>query len=233
MPTTSRIWHHAKRQAGPRHARRDQRSDAAADTEAGQKDGQHERERVNGRAEDEREQARPQHFGRERRHARKSDRRVDRPRIDRLHFFGSVSSRRVRRSLCEPQRGAAHDHVERDRRHRRDSHVVLAKQIKAGGQRSDDGAPGIAAVEEAEPRHAFRRRLHPACDGGQRRAHQQRRRQQADRRDNRSKDHAEHAGARPRRIEAADERHDEQHEDADGANRQLHQAVHLQWMVRG
>ena len=55
---------------------------------------------------------------------------------------------------------------------RRDRHVVNAQQVESGEQAAEHRAGDVAAVEEPEPGNAARRRLDPARDGGQRRAHQ-------------------------------------------------------------
>ena len=84
---------------------------------------------------------------------------------------------------------------------RRIRHVVHAQQIEAGEQTAEHRAGDVAAVEEAEPRDAFRRRLHPARDRRQRRAHEQRRRQQAERAEQAAEEHAAHAVDRDREVQ--------------------------------
>ena len=114
---------------------------------------------------------------------------------------------------------------------RRRGGVEDAQQIEAGEQAADDAAGDVAAVEETEPRHAFRRRGHPARDRRQRRAHQQRRRQEADAGSDRAQDDAGHARSRPRRVDAADQRHAEQHQHGDDADAGFEQRVDPQRML--
>ena len=109
-------------------------------------------------------------------------------------------------------------------------HVVHAQQVEAGEQAAEHGARGVAPVEEAEPRHALRRGLDPARHGRQRGAHEQGRRQQADRRGQAAHQHAHDTGAGPRRVEASNERHREQHEEADHADAELEPRVDTQRM---
>ena len=58
--------------------------------------------------------------------------------------------------------------------------VVDAKQVEAREQASEDGAGGVAAVEQTPPGDAAGSGFNPPDDRGQRRAHQNGRRQQAD-----------------------------------------------------
>ena len=58
-------------------------------------------------------------------------------------------------------------------------HVMDAQQIKAGEQAAENRAGDVAAVKEPEPGNALRGGFDPAGNGRQGRAHQQRRRHQA------------------------------------------------------
>ena len=83
-----------------------------------------------------------------------------------------------RREVDENQTGKSDRHVQRHGHVCRDRRIVNAQQIKAREQAADDGAADVAAVEKSEPRNTSRCHLNPSCDRGQRRAHEERRRQQ-------------------------------------------------------
>ena len=115
---------------------------------------------------------------------------VDRPRARRNERAAADIGRRARHPLGRRSDGVTRasarlrqrdDDIDRDGDVRRVRHVVHAQQIEAGEQAAEHRAGDVAAVEEAEPRHAFGRRLDPARDRRQRRAHEERRRQQAER----------------------------------------------------
>ena len=188
------------------------------------------RERVGGRAERQRQQPRPQHLRGQRREARNADgdvhRRAPAARSRPGRPRPSAPTCAVMRDSIRRQ--SRDDRVERDGDVGRDGHVVHAQQVETGQQAADDGAADVAAVEVAEPGHAARRRLHPARDGGQRRAHQERRRQQADRRDDRA--HGDVAAADPD-VNAVDERHAEQQHQAHDADAELEDGVDLERML--
>ena len=173
--------HPAEREPRTFEPARQHRADAAADPEAEEEHGENQREGVDRRAEEQRERPRPDDLRRERRHAGERDRDVDRPRARRgrdLLACGRGGLVGCRASHEERQR--ADEDVERHGDVGRDRHVVDAQQIEAGEQAPDHGAAGVAAVEVAEPRDALRARLDPAGHRRQGRAHQDRRRQQAD-----------------------------------------------------
>ena len=131
------------------------------------------------------------------------------------------------------ERDRRDEDVQRHGREGRDQHVVHAQQVEAGRETSQHRAGDIAAVEESEPRHAFRRGLHPSGHGRQRRAHQQRRRQQADGGGKPAQQDADHARAGNRRVDPRQRRHPEQHEDADETDAELEVGVDLERMMRG
>ena len=102
------------------------------------------------------------------------------------------------------------------------------KQIEPGREAADDRPGDVAAVEESEPRDSFRRGLDPSGHRRQGRAHQERRWQQANRRGNAAQEDADDAAAGDRGVEAGQERHPEQDEDADGADAELEVGVDFQ-----
>ena len=69
-------------------------------------------------------------------------------------------------AASDEERDDGHDDVQRDRDEGGGRHVVDAQQVEAGEQAAGDRASEVAAVEEAEPRHAARRRFDPARDAG-------------------------------------------------------------------
>ena len=129
------------------------------------------------------------------------------------------------------QRDEGHRDVQPDRGKRGGRHVVHAKQIETREEASRDRAGQVAAIEETEPRHAVGRRLDAARDDGERASHQQRRRQQADARHERAQNEAGHPRARPRRINAAQNRHRVEDDEAERADAELEKCVDAQRML--
>ena len=123
---------------------------------------------------------------------------------------------------------ARHDEVQHDGDRCRGRHVVDAKQVEAGEQTSGDRAREVASVEVPEPRHAARRRLHPARDGRQRRAHQQRGGSRQMLGDDGAKDEIDLPGAGDLRVDLPDDRHGEQHDHAEEPDAGLERRVHPQ-----
>ena len=124
-----------------------------------------------------------------------------------------------------------HGHVQRHGRIGGDRHIEDAEQVEARQQAAEHGSSDIAAVKESQPRHTLRRRLHPAGDRGQGRAHQEGWRQQADRRDDAAHVQPGHTRARPGDIDAADERHPEKEQQTDDADAKLERGVDPQRML--
>ena len=110
-------------------------------------------------------------------------------------------------------------------------HVVDAQQVEAGEQRAEDGAGQIRAVQQAPPGNAARRGLDAAHDGRQRCAHQNRRRQQADRGDQPAQQHARQAVLGAGDVHAIDERQREQNEDAAERDAEFQGRIHAQRML--
>ena len=100
-----------------------------------------------------------------------------------------------------------------------------AQQVEAGQQAAEHGPGDVAAVEEAQPRHPLRAGLDPARDRRQRRAHQQRGRQQAHPGHGPAQQDARRAVAGVTHVHLFDIRHAEQHHEPDGADAQLEQGV--------
>ena len=140
---------------------------------------------------------------------------------------------RVRRPRRDRHRRGRHGNVDRDGHVGRNRDVVERQQVEAGEQAAQHRAGGVAAVEESEPRDAVRRLLHPARDGRQRRAHQQRRRQQTNARGHAAQQNADHAGTGPRRVGPADDRHAEQDQQSHDADADLEPGIHPQRMRLG
>ena len=118
-----------------------------------------------------------------------------------------------------------HGHIEGDGDVGGRGHVVDAQQVEAGQQAAEHGPGDVAAVEEAQPRHPLRAGLDPARDRRQRRAHQQRGRQQAHPGHGPAQQDARQAVAGVTRVHLFDIRHAEQHHEPDGADAQLEQGV--------
>jgi hypothetical protein len=94
-----------------------------------------------------------------------------------LRFAGRAGIARVVRGGADERQARERNHeVDPDGHVRRERHVVRAQKIEARQQAAEHGARDVAAVEEAEPGDAGRRRLDPARNGRKRRAHEQRRR---------------------------------------------------------
>ena len=216
--------HPAEGDARPLEAARQHRADAAADADAEEEDGEDEREGVDRRAEEQRERARPDDLRRQRRRRRKSRSRR-RPTRRRRRPGPWPSALPVLRTASRARRASpssADDQVERDGDVGGDGHVVHAQQVEAGEQAADDRAAGVAAVEVAEPGHALRAGLDPARHRRQRRAHQDRRRQQADAGGQGAEDQAADAGPAPGDVDAREHRHAEENQQAENADADLH-----------
>jgi hypothetical protein len=112
-------------------------------------------------------------------------------------------------------------------------HVVDAQQVEPGEPCAGDRAGEVAAVEEAEPRDPLRGRFHPAGNGRQRGAHENRRRQQDDARHDRPHDQARGTAARDGGVCGADHRHQEQRHQAEERNPDFEVRVDLQRMMTG
>jgi hypothetical protein len=116
---------------------------------------------------------------------------------------------------------------------RRGRHVIHAQQIKPCDQTARHGTNEVPAVEEPQPRDAVRRCLNAARNDGQRPAHQQRRRQQADAGDQCSKNQAGHPGPRPGGVDAAKDRHAIEDQDSECADAELQVRIHAERMLDG
>ena len=203
--------------------------EAAADPQADQEHGQDQGEGVHGAAEHQREQAGPDHLGAQRRHPGEGDRQIHGPGA------GRAPARSVRRGLGRrlvPGRGGrqgqgdrGHGHIEGEGDVGGRGHVVDAQQVEAGQQAAEHGPGDVAAVEEAQPRHPLGAGLDPARDRRQRRAHQQRGRQQAHPGHGPAQQDARRAVAGVTHVDLFDIRHAEQHREPDGADAQLEQGV--------
>ena len=236
MAAHRNIWHQPKTTRGARGGAADRRPEAAADAEAEEEDREDQREGIDGAAEEQRQEPRPDHLGRERRRARQRDRHVDGPgaghRLGGCDVAVRLEPLRDRRRLRDGDREQRDHDVQRHGDIGRDAEVVDAQEVEAGRQAADDAAADVAAVEEPEPRHAFRRRLDPAGNRRQRGPHQQRRRQQADGRGEAAEEDARDTGAaRHGHVEAVQERHAEEDEQAEGADAQLQERVDAQRML--
>ena len=222
----------AERKARTGDPPRQLRPDRAAHAQADEEHRQDQRERIGRRAEEQRQDARPHHLCAERGHPRQRDRDVDEPRFrtDRC-ASGRAGRRHVGGDARDGQRQERHRDVERHGHERRGRHVEDPQEVKAREQAADDRAPDVAAVEIPEPRHAGRRRLDEARDRRQRRAHQDRRRQQADAGDDRPQKEVDLPGAGDRRVDAADQRHHEQHDHAQGTDTELEKRVDAERMM--
>ena len=195
------------------------------------------REGVDGAAEHQREQTGPDHLGAQRRHPGEGDRQIHGPGAGRA--LRAPLRRGVGRHLV-PGRGGrqgqgdrGHGHIEGDGDVGGRGHVVDAQQVEAGQQAAEHGPGDVAAVEEAQPRHALGAGLDPARDRRQRRAHQQRGRQQAHPGHGPAQQDARQAVAGVTRVHLFDIRHAEQHREPDGADAQLEQGVDPQRVPPG
>ncbi len=106
-----------------------------------------------------------------------------------------------------------------------------AQQVEPGEKAPDDRAAGVSAVEVAEPRDALRTGLDPAGHRGQRRPHQNRRRQQADARGDGAEEEADRTRPAPRRVDVGEGRHAEEDEEPEHANGDFHVGVDAQRML--
>src|SRR5262245_55855455 len=95
-------------------------------------------------------------------------------KVARAPLYGGYG-RSVVRTPGQPERDTGDDDVQDHGNSSRDRHIVYAEQVEAREQAAEYGTGDIAAVEVAQPRDAVRRRAHPARDGRERCAHQQRR----------------------------------------------------------
>ena len=134
-------------------------SRGTAEPDPEQENGHDRRERVDGGAEQQREMARPEHFGRQRRHARQRGHEVDPARAvaaghcaRRVDRCGRSRRRRVAARERRGNRRAAD--VQRDRDERCDVRVVHAQQVEPGEEAARDAADGIGRIAPAEPRGA-------------------------------------------------------------------------------
>ncbi len=223
-----------ERDARPVDFARDDRADGAADAEPREEDGQDQGERVGRAPEQQRQRARPEHLARQRRQSRQPDRDVHRGAIRQQRRGDRLGRRRVMgRARRDRQRRGGDSDVDADRDIGGDGDVVDPQEVVAGEQAAEDGAGGVAPVEEAQPRHAPRRCLDPARDRRQRRAHEQRRRQQARGRGCAANEDPEDAGAGPGRVDAPHDRHPEQHREADDGDADLQHGVDTERMPLG
>ncbi len=120
------------------------------------------------------------------------------------------------------------DHVDRHGDVRRHGHVVNAQEIEAGEHAAEHRAGDVAAVEEAQPGNAFGSRLHPTGDRRERRAHEKRRRQQAERAEEAADQQIRRAVQRDREVQTAGVRQSPQHEQSEAGDRQLQQRVNAE-----
>jgi hypothetical protein len=107
----------------------------------------------------------------------------------------------------------------------RDVRVVHSKQVEPREQAAEDRADGVRRVAIAEPCHAVSLRADPLRDRGQRCTHQNRRRQQRDRRDHDAQRETHAAGSGHARVYAAEGRNRVQANDAERAHDQLQHRV--------
>ena len=124
-----------------------------------------------------------------------------------------------------------HGHIDCRRHKSGRGHVEHAQQVEAGQQAAQDRTRRVRAVEHAEHADALGRGLDPARSRRQRRAHQERGRQQAE---------AAHQGAQQNRRQAVPhrgriygihQRHQEQHQNSTGADTEFQLAVDAQRML--
>ena len=87
-----------------------------------------------------------------------------------------------------------------------------AKEIETSEHAAEHRAGNVAAVEEAQPSHALRRRLDPARDGRQRRAHEERRWQQAKRAEQATDEEIRRPVKSDREVQTAGVRQPPQHQ---------------------
>ncbi len=203
-------------------------ADRAADAKSHEEHGKNEREGVRRRAEKQRQEPSPDHLGTQCRHSRQRNRDVHEADAG-LASGGLDGGRRV--MFHDPRDGKRDDrdnHVQPDRHHRRGGHVIHAKQVKTREQASGDGSGEIAAVEVPEPRYAVRRRFDTARDHRKRGPHQQRRRQQADARDERPEHEARRSCAGPFGIETSDDGNAIQDHHAEKTDAQLEERIDAQ-----
>ena len=122
--------------------------------------------------------------------------------------------------------------VERGRDEGRRGHVEDAQEIEAGEQAAEDGAAGVGAVEHAHPGDALGGGLDPARGGGQRCAHQEGRRDEAEARDERAQQDRRQAVPDGGGIDAVDQRHAEEHQHAAERDAELDLRVDAQRVLR-
>ena len=144
IATASIDWHDASAVRGS------MRVPAAApaalpSAEAEQEHGEDQRERVHGPAEQQRQVPSPEHFGRERRHARQRRRDIDRAHAASVRACVGASTAVDSPGACRRASAARHGRdaeIQRDGDIGCDVGVVDAQQIKPG----DDGAEHAAGV---------------------------------------------------------------------------------------
>ena len=132
------------------------------------------------------------------------------------------------RVLGEPQTEARHQCVQGDRHQRRHDHVGHTQEVEAREQGADDGTGDVATVEKAHPRHTLGGRFHVPGDGRQGGAHHQGGRQEDDGGDQTAQEHAELTGAGDGRVDAAQQRHDQEHQQSAETNAQFEVGIHLE-----
>ncbi len=98
---------------------------------------------------------------------------------ERSRYLPVDDGRSVWRAPRKQERDRRHSRIDRDRHVGSGRHVIYAQQVETGEQTAEHCARDVAAVEESKPRHALRRRLHPARNRRQGRAHEHRWRQEA------------------------------------------------------
>ena len=124
-----------------------------------------------------------------------------------------------------------HRHIDRRRHERGRRHIEHAQQVEAGQQAADHRAHRVRAVEHPEHADAFRRRLDPARRRGQRRAHQERRRQQAEPAHQGAQQDRRHPVPHRGGVDRIHQRHQEQHQNAAGADAEFELSVDAQRML--
>ena len=211
----------------------------AAETEAGEEDGENEGERIGRRAQQERQEARPEDFGAERAQAGEGER-------EKKSAVGAASRRRrnKRGRRGDGGRGRRGDgregegekgdgEVERGGAPRGRHEIVDTQEVKTGKEAAGDGAGGVAAIKEAEPRDAARGGLDPARDGGEGGAHEHGRREEADGADKAAEHDAGPTVAGVGEVEASEGRHRVEDDEAGNGQTEFEQGVNAERVAGG
>ena len=213
---------------------------AASQSQPDQEDRQNDGEDVDRQAEQHAEQAGPYHLGAECGGAGESDGDVDGPARDsvvggigreRAGFGGFGDAGFGGRAGGQGEAGQRDGDVDRGGGIGGDRHVVDAQQVESGEQASEDGARGVAAVQQAVPGDAVGCGLQPADDGGKRRPHQNRRRQQADGGEESAQQEARHAVLGAGDVGHIHQRQQQVHQEGGSGDAEFQEGIDAQRML--